>query len=250
MCHVGSQGVPFDLAIAGIRAIVDFALHINQHLNRKQVQSIDIGGGMSVNFSSESVLPTFGEYAAALQATVPELFDEEVFPNVVTEFGRALVAKTGFFASRVEYVKETGGRRIAIQYAGVDVCARTVYQPTQWPLRVTVLDGDFVERGAENLGETDIAGPCCIQADIIAHKRMLPPMLPGDTVLLHDVGGYYHSAHNTYNLRQSPAVWAFEDAADRPLKWLLVQEAEPIDRMLDAFCEPGWEHNIELGKKI
>lgn len=129
----------------------------------------------------------------------------------------------------------------------MDVCARTVYQPAQWPLRVTVLDGNYNVRQEDSLGETDIAGPCCIQADIVAHKRMLPRMERGDTVLLHDTGGYYHSARNTYNLRQAPPVWFFDDNKDsasstEPFTWTCIQEAEPIERMLDAFCDPSWFH--------
>lgn len=63
------------------------------------------GGGLSVNFASDAIAPSFEQYAAALRAAVPELFEPSQFSTVVTEFGRALIAKAGFFASRVEYVK-------------------------------------------------------------------------------------------------------------------------------------------------
>jgi diaminopimelate decarboxylase len=65
-----------------------------------------------------------------------------------------------------------------------------VYHPKEWPLRLSVLNDRFEERdAAADAGVTDVAGPCCIQADIVAHQRMLPRMSRGDTVLLHDVGG-------------------------------------------------------------
>lgn len=246
MCHIGSQGVPFDLAVRGIRATVEFALRVNRDLKRNQITTIDIGGGMSVNFGSDERTPDFKDYAAALRASVPELFDESQFSRVVTEFGRALVAKSGFFASRVEYVKTTGGRRIAIQYAGADTCVRTVYHPKEWPLRLSLLDKDLKPYGGEGFtpvdtkdyAETDIAGPCCIQADIVAHQRPLPPINRGDTVLLHDVGGYYHSGHTRYNLRQAPAVYSFEGNSNDSLSVKLLQPGETVDETLDAFCEP------------
>ena len=34
----------------------------------------------------------------------------------------------------------TGGRHIASQHAGANIAIRTIYNPTLWPLRVTVLD--------------------------------------------------------------------------------------------------------------
>jgi diaminopimelate decarboxylase len=253
MCHVGSQGIPFDLAIQGIKETVDFALAVNKEVGRNQIQVVDIGGGLSVNFSSDNVTPTFEEYSAALREKVPELFDPSTFSLVITEFGRALVAKCGFFASRVEYSKVTGGRRIAIQYAGADTCVRTIYHPKEWPLRVTILGADFELRAGDGvpedfaaslpggLAETDLAGPCCIQADIVAHRLLLPPVRRGDTVLLHDVGGYYHSGHTRYNLRQAPSVWSFEDSEDgEGFKWTLLQPAETVEQTLDAFCEKGY----------
>lgn len=254
MCHVGSQGIPFDLAIQGIRDTVDFALTVNKELGRNQIRVVDIGGGLSVNFSSDEITPTFTEYSDALKEKVPELFDPSVFSLVITEFGRALVAKSGFFASRVEYSKVTGGRRIAIQYAGADTCVRTIYHPNEWPLRVTILGENFEPRGGDGvsedfsaslpggLAETDIAGPCCIQADIVAHRRLLPTLRRGDIVLLHDVGGYYHSGHTRYNLRQAPSVWSFEDCKDSEggFKWTLLQPAETVEQTLDAFCEKDY----------
>jgi len=225
-------------------------LAINKAVGYRQIECIDIGGGLSTNFSSDEVSPTFGEYATALRQKVPELFDPNIFSCVITEFGRALVAKAGFFASRVEYVKTTGGRRIALQYAGADTCVRTVYHPKEWPLRVSILDERFEPRGGDGvsqsitskipggLAETDIAGPCCIQADIVAHQRMLPPVRRGDTVLLHDVGGYYHSGHTRYNLRQAPAVWSYQTSVtESRLKLVLLQPAETVEQTLNAFCE-------------
>jgi diaminopimelate decarboxylase len=44
---------------------------------------------------------------------------------VKTEFRRSIYAKNAYMASRVEYTKESGGRRIAITHAGAQTAART-----------------------------------------------------------------------------------------------------------------------------
>jgi diaminopimelate decarboxylase len=59
-----------------------------------QITTIDIGGGLSANYcTNEAAMPgrSFSDYAAALAAAVPELFTGEF--HVITEFGRALMAK-------------------------------------------------------------------------------------------------------------------------------------------------------------
>ena len=93
--------------------------------------------------------------------------------------------------------------------AGADIAIRTVYHPDKWPLRVTLLTEPGALRedvAGEAIFETDIAGPCCFAGDIIAHKRPLPRLAGGQYILVHDVGGYYHSSYSRYNLRQAPAV--------------------------------------------
>jgi hypothetical protein len=47
--HVGSQGCPLDMLVAGARALVDFALHVNAAVGHKQVR-------LSLRFSLHSAL--------------------------------------------------------------------------------------------------------------------------------------------------------------------------------------------------
>lgn len=80
------------------------------------------GVSLPVNFSSEEVTPTFDTYAELLRAACPRLFSGGVLRvhhlhlyaqtssttaefHALTEFGRAMVAKAGVIASRVEYTK-------------------------------------------------------------------------------------------------------------------------------------------------
>jgi diaminopimelate decarboxylase len=194
--HVGSQGCPLELAAEGIRAVMDLALSIDDACGHHRIDTIDIGGGLPVNFSDETITPTFKEYAAVLRNRVPELFDGT--RRVFTEFGRSVIAKAGFILARVEYTKVMGGRPIAITHAGAQVAARTVYQPMNWPLRISALDAI----GNQKLGpliEQDIAGPCCFAGDLLASGRPLPLLEPGEHVIVHDTGGYYFSSPYIYN---------------------------------------------------
>src|SRR5699024_12312902 len=100
--------------------------------DRRRVTRIDIGGGLSVNFDGEDVTPTFAEYRAVLEVLVPGLFDFDI----VTEFGRALLAKAGTILTRVDYAKTTGGRRTAMTHDCVQVASRNAYAPADWPRRI------------------------------------------------------------------------------------------------------------------
>ena len=66
-CHVGSQGCDFSLMTAGIRKIVGLAKAVNSQVGFKKITTINIGGGLPVNFASEQTLPTFEQYSKILQ---------------------------------------------------------------------------------------------------------------------------------------------------------------------------------------
>jgi diaminopimelate decarboxylase len=204
--HTGSQGVPLPLMAAGVRAAYDLAERINAAAGRRQVTVLDIGGGLPVNFDSDDITPSFGDYADLLRAEVPGLFDGRY--GIVTEFGRALLAKHGTVLARVEYAKSAGGRPIAVTHAGAQVATRTVFAPDAWPLRVLALDAAGRPKTGAPVVQ-DVAGPCCFAGDLVARGRELPPLDAGDHVALLDTGAYYFSTHFAYNSLPRPAVWAY-----------------------------------------
>ena len=205
--HIGSQGCTLALMVSGIRRVVDLVEEINAQFEQPRIRVIDIGGGLPVNFDGDEVKPSFADYAAVLKKDVPELFDGRY--TVKTEFGRSIFAKNGYIVSRVEYVKQSGGRRIAITHAGAQTAARTTFMPDSWALRIGVYDAQGNERDGAAV-EQDVAGPCCFAGDVIAHQRPLPAIQAGDHVLLHDTGAYYFSNPYFYNSLPAVAVYAID----------------------------------------
>lgn len=136
--HTGSQGIALPLMARGVAETYALAEEINRRAGRQQVDTVDIGGGLPVDFTSDTAGPTYTRYARLLKETVPGLFDGRY--GLVTEFGRSLLAKHGTVVARVEYAKSAGGRAVAVTHAGVQVAARTVYTPAAWPLRIAAYD--------------------------------------------------------------------------------------------------------------
>ena len=211
--HVGSQGCAMDLLVRGARRVVDFASELRAR--GYAVEFLDIGGGLSVDYGETDARPAFAEYGALLREQVPEIFDGSM--RIATEFGRALHAKAGWVASRVEYTKSAGGRQIAVTHAGADLFVRTAYQPDKWPHRITVHDAHgALKHGARSAW--DVAGPLCFSGDLIAVGRDLPPIEQGDFIAVHDAGAYTLSMWSRYNSRLVPAVYGCEAEELRLLK--------------------------------
>jgi diaminopimelate decarboxylase len=226
-CHVGSQGCEMQLLVNGVKVMYEFAEEINAACGTQRVRILDIGGGLPVNYHSDEEFPTYQEYVAALKEQVPGIFSG--LYQLYTEFGRSLVQKAGFIASRIEYTKIAGGRNIATVHCGSNMMLRTCYLPAQWAHEVCVLDSKgHVKVGGEKI--YDIAGPLCFSSDVIANKRTLPAITPGDHLVIHDCGGYTFGMYSRYNSRPAPPVYAFNDSMN-PREILTWKKGETFEEV-------------------
>ncbi|NJQ02743.1 diaminopimelate decarboxylase [Streptomyces zingiberis] len=227
--HTGSQGIPLDLMVRGVRELYELAEEINAAAGERRITSLDLGGGLPVNFTSDQEHPSHRDYARALRSAVPGLFEGRY--GLVTEFGRSLLAKHGTVLARVEYTKSSGGRPIAVTHAGAQLATRTVFAPDSWPLRVAAYDAAGRPRTGPEIAQ-DVAGPCCFAGDLVARERPLPLLASGDLVALLDTGAYYFSNHFAYNSLPRPAVYGFAEEA-------VAAEAAGDPEAAEAAGEPG-----------
>ncbi|GHK05813.1 diaminopimelate decarboxylase [Streptomyces sp. Y2F8-2] len=227
--HSGSQGVPLSLMARGIAETYALAEEINRHVGRRQIDTIDIGGGLHVDFGSDVTTPTYAQYARLLAESVPGLFDGRY--GLVTEFGRSLLAKHGTLVARVEYTKSAGGRAVAVTHAGVQVAVRTVYAPASWPLRIAAYDA----KGRPKQGPAvvqDVAGPACFAGDLLAEARALPLLEQGDHVAVLDTGAYYFAHHYAYNSLARPGVYGYAPDGDGGIRFAVVRESQSVEEIV------------------
>jgi diaminopimelate decarboxylase len=234
--HIGSQGISLSLLARGVAETYALAEEINARIGRRQIDTLDIGGGLSVNLASEATEPTYAQYARLLAEAVPGLFDGRY--GLVTEFGRSLLARHGTVVARVEYTKTSGGRRIAVTHAGVQVAARTVYVPGAWPLRIAAYD----DKGRPKEGPPvvqDVAGPACFSGDLLAEGRALPALEQGDHVAALDTGAYYFGTHYSYNSLARPGVYGFAPDDAGGVAFALVREPQTV---AEIVADAGGAH--------
>ncbi|MEV4193644.1 diaminopimelate decarboxylase [Streptomyces toxytricini] len=239
--HSGSQGVPLPLIAEGVRELHALAEEINAAAGRRQVDTLDIGGGLPVDFTSDAHTPAYADYVAALREAVPALFDGSY--GLVTEFGRSLLAKHGLVVARVEYTKTTGGRPIALTHAGVQLATRTVYAPAAWPLRILAYDAKGAPKQGPPVAQ-DVAGPACFAGDLLATARELPELAPGDLIGVPDTGAYFFTAHYGYNSLPRPAVHGFTVDASGGVSFRTARRAQTLQ---DLAAEAGADLTEPLG---
>ncbi|MFF4794664.1 diaminopimelate decarboxylase [Streptomyces sp. NPDC001276] len=238
--HTGSQGIPLALMAQGVARTYELAEEINARAGRRQIDTLDIGGGLPVNFGSEATAPTYARYARLLREVVPGLCEGRY--GLVTEFGRSLLAKQGTMVARVEYTKSAGGRPVAVTHAGVQVATRTVYVPEAWPLRLAAYDAKGRPKPGPEVVQ-DVAGPACFAGDLLAEARALAPLEPGDHVAALDTGAYYFAHHYAYNSLPRPGVYGYVPDGSGGVAFAVVREPQPVEEIV---TESGGAHASAL----
>lgn len=238
--HTGSQGIPLSLMAQGVAEAYALAEEINEAVGWRQIDTLDLGGGLPVNFASDATAPTYAQYARLLAEAVPGLFDGRY--GLVTEFGRSLLAKHGTIVARVEYAKSAGGRPVAITHAGVQVATRTVYMPGSWPLRIAAYDAKGRPKEGPDVTQ-DVAGPACFSGDLLAERASLPLLEQGDHAAALDTGAYYFAHHYAYNSLARPGVYGFAAGADGEVAFATVREPQSVEEIV---AESGGAHVTAL----
>ena len=207
--HSGSSMAQLDSAVAAIESVVALAQEANARLAAKglkrQIHSIDIGGGLMPEVLSEAPSRMQG-YADALRAACPDLWDFQI----ITEFGQWSYFYTGYAYSNVEYAVQRGGTRVAYVHLGADFLLRDAYVKPRGIAFEAV--GEAANRPSVL---TDIAGPLCFAGDYLQKGLTMPRLEEGDGLLLLNTGSNAYALWSRHCSRTIPAIYGVDYDAKR-----------------------------------
>lgn len=184
--HIGSQITTTRPYVRAIRKLIGFVNELRA--SGVKLEYVDIGGGMGIIYRDETP-PTPVEFAAAV---VPLL--RPLGATVLFEPGRFLVGNAGVLLTTVQYVKRTPAKTFVIVDAGMNDLIR----PALYGAYHEIVPAR-PRRGAAR--PVDIVGPICESGDFFAQGRPLPPVQPGDVLVIRSAGAYGFAMASNYNSR-------------------------------------------------
>lgn len=197
--HIGSQILDMGDFKALCNRINELQVQLDKH--HIYVQSINVGGGLGVNYDSpdRQPIPDFKEYFHTYAKHLRLREGQQLH----FELGRSVVAQCGSLISRVLYVKQGSQKQFAILDAGMtDLIRPALYQALHKIQNLTSNEPTEVY---------DVVGPICESSDVFAKAIDLNKCHRGDLIAIRSAGAYGEIMASAYNCRQLPKGYITED---------------------------------------
>ncbi|MDE0961111.1 MAG: diaminopimelate decarboxylase [Planctomycetota bacterium] len=192
--HVHSSSMILDEQVFGAAAkvLLDLARKL------PNVMAIDLGGGIRPPYRDEDDHPDLDALAHSLTKPL-EQFESETGRSLQLWFepGRYLVAESGTLLTRVNVIKQLGGRTIA----AVDTGFHQLLRPKLYDAWHEIKNISN-PHGPQQV--IDVCG-CLCEEDDLAKARSLPEVREGHLLAIRNAGAYGYSMASTYNSRPLPA---------------------------------------------
>ena len=197
--HIGSQILEMGDFQALCNRINDLQNQLECH--HIQVDSINVGGGLGVDYQHPNRIPVpdfkayFDTYAKFLKLRPGQ--------TCHFELGRAVVAQMGSLITKTLYIKQGDFKQFAIVDAGMtDLIRPALYQAYH---KIENISSE------EPLETYDVVGPICESSDVFVKAIDLNKAHRGDLMAIRSAGAYGEIMASQYNCRKLPQGYTTED---------------------------------------
>ncbi|MEJ5189119.1 diaminopimelate decarboxylase [Treponema sp. J25] len=175
------------------RILFELAVEIKEKTGIS-LEFVNLGGGVGIPYRPEQNPVDYEELAEGIQ----RMYDAIIKPaglhplGIHLEWGRAVTGPYGWLVTRAIHEKH-----IYREYIGVDASMADLMRPGMYGAyhHITVLGKEQVPPSKVY----DVVGSLCENNDKFAVQRPLPPIEPGDLLVIHDAGAHGRAMGFNYN---------------------------------------------------
>ncbi len=155
----------------------------------------NLGGGIGIPYQPKEQAVDLQQVGRGIQKAYQDIIQANKLPplKLFMENGRLLTGPHGYLITRVQHVK-----RSYKTFIGVDANMANLMRPALYGAYHHITAPGKADLDAPKV-LVDVAGSLCENSDKFAINRPLPPLEPGDLLVIHDVGAHGHSMGFNYN---------------------------------------------------
>jgi diaminopimelate decarboxylase len=164
-----------------------------------ELESINVGGGLGIDYENPENNPPFEEYFTLLH----EFIDLKPGQTLHLEPGRSIIGQCGSLISRVLFIKNGSNTLFAI----IDASMTELIRPALYQAHHKI--ENVTSKG--HIYRYDVVGPVCEASDTFAKYTELPETRRGDIIAIRSAGAYGEAMASRYNLRNLPPAIFSDD---------------------------------------
>ncbi len=192
--HIGSQLLDLLSMDEALKKLLTLYNEIEN--SGYQMQSLDIGGGVGIHYTSmdeEKDFKTIQDYGKIVCQALKDYQGE-----VLIEPGRVLVGRSGALLCQIEYIKQSPYKTFVIVNTGMHHLMR----PALYQAYHNILPLSLNDKRSNKV--YDIVGPICESTDFLAKNRPMKEVYQSEFLAIADAGAYGYSMANNYNIHELP----------------------------------------------
>jgi diaminopimelate decarboxylase len=231
---VASNELNPDYFVETAHILFELIVELYQNLGIR-FEFANLGGGIGIPYKPDQMPVDLDRMSNGIQ----KCYNEHIVENgldplkIYFESGRAMTGPFGFLVSRVLHIKNTYKK-----YAGLDASMANLMRPALYGSyhHITVLGNE------DNPSKFmyDVTGSLCENNDKFAINRVLPKMVPGNLVVIHDTGAHGHAMGFNYNGKLRSAELLLRENREV----VLIRRAETLD---DYFATLSFAQVADFG---
>lgn len=202
--YTGTQVLDYEKIIESMKYTLQLAENIRKEFNL-EFQFVDLGGGFGVKYFDSQQDFDFLRFADEYNKLIREHKRNNPLTQYILESGRFLLAPYGYYITKVNYVKESMGKKFAVVDGGLNHHQASTF-------RGRFMRNNYpIERLGSNNTESDykekvsIVGPLCTPEDCIGNDVLLPILKLNDYLIIKNSGAYGYTYSPVYFLsHESP----------------------------------------------
>jgi diaminopimelate decarboxylase len=215
--HIGSQIFNISCYDRLIELLIKFIRDIKDKMGIS-LESIDIGGGLGIKYTSADNPPDIKEFSELLHNAVIKYQKKFGIKlgRLCIEPGRSIIGNAGVTLYQVGAIKSAGGVK---KYMLIDGGMSDNIRPMLYQAKYTARVANKMEEGmdTDNISKRSyiIAGKHCESGDVIINDIKLPEVSSGDFIVVATTGAYCYAMSSNYNGQPRSAVVAVENGSSR-----------------------------------
>ena len=224
--YLGTRILDFEVAWKNTKYVLELGRRLQQETG-VEMRLIDFGGGLGVayftgehSFDIEQFGKEFRAFFAEYRETMPRA-------EFIMELGRYLVAESGIYVSKVQYVKKSRGQKFVLVTGGMNHHQATTSIGTlvknHFPIEI------LNKMNAEKTEDVSVCGPLCTPTDVLGKSVKMTEVVPGDLLGILKSGAY--------GLTASPIKFLSHDHPMEVMVYrgsdFLIRKRSSVEKILD-----------------